>query len=295
MGPAVTMTHATNTIVWPAPAKLNLFLYVNGRRPDGYHELQTLFTFLDQGDELRFSVRTDGELTLNTPPDIPLPQNLVYRAALLLQQYTHSPFGADIRLDKRLPMGGGIGGGSSDAATTLVALNHLWQCQLSEDVLAELGRQLGADVPVFIRGRTAFAEGVGELLHPVTIPERWYLVLTPNCHVSTPAIFQHPDLPRSTPKRSWDQLKDLTWNNDCEGIVKKHNPEVEKALEWLIEYAPSRMTGTGACVFAEFEHESAARHVLTLLPTWLQGFVAHGENVSPLHVVLQQVSAVSAP
>lgn len=294
MASTLATQHPMQTLILPAPAKLNLFLYVNSRRSDGYHELQTLFTFLDQADELRFAVRTDGDVTLNTPAAIPLAENLVYRAARLLQQQTGCSLGTDILLDKRLPMGGGIGGGSSDAATTLVALNHLWQCQLPEDALAELGRQLGADVPVFIRGRTAFAEGVGELLHPVTIPERWYLVLTPNCHVSTPAIFKHPELPRNTPKRNWETLKDLTWSNDCEGIVKKHNPEVEKALEWLIEYAPSRMTGTGACVFAEFEHESEARHVLTLLPTWLQGFVAHGENVSPLHVALQQVSAISA-
>lgn len=282
-----------SAIDWPAPAKLNLFLYVNGQRPDGYHELQTLFTFLDVGDTLRFQVRADPQITLNTPADIPLEQNLVYRAAQLLQQTSHCSFGADIQLIKQLPMGGGIGGGSSDAATTLVALNQIWNCLLSEDELAELGRQLGADVPVFVRGHTAFAEGVGEKLTPVEIDEKWYLVLTPACHVSTPVIFKHPALPRDTPKRDWHTLKNLPWRNDCEAIVKNHYPEVEMALEWLIEYAPSRMTGTGACVFAEFEHEAEARRVLTLLPTWLQGFVAHGENVSPLHVVLQQVSAHS--
>ncbi len=282
----------TSTICWPAPAKLNLFLHINGRRPDGYHELQTLFIFLDHGDQLRFACNLSDTITI-TPAlaDVPVEQNLIYRAAMLLKAHTTQPVGADIYLEKVLPMGGGIGGGSSDAATTLVALNHLWQCKLTIDELAELGRQLGADVPVFVRGHAAFAEGIGEKLQPIEVPNKWYLVLKPDCHVSTAKIFQHPMLKRDTPKRSWTTIQQAEWQNDCEPLVKKLYPEVEKALRWLIEYAPSRMTGTGACVFGEFEDERHARDILMKIPTELQGFVARGENLSPLHVVLQQVCA----
>lgn len=283
---------ALQNIAWPAPAKLNLFLHVNGRRDDGYHELQTLFVFLDHCDWLRFQINNSAQIDLKPAlADVPLEQNLIYRAAKLLQQHTSSPFGVTIELDKRLPMGGGIGGGSSDAATTLVALNYLWNINLPVDALAELGRQLGADVPVFVRGHSAFAEGVGERLQPVEVKEKWYLVVVPDCHVSTADIFRHKDLKRDTPKQSWNELAQGNWHNDCEPLVKKNYPEVEKALRWLIEYAPSRMTGTGACVFAEFEHEHEARELLARMPTWLQGFVARGKNLSPLYVTLQQVYA----
>lgn len=280
------------SINWPAPAKLNLFLHINGRRDDGYHELQTLFIFLDHCDWLRFHINNSNQIDIRPDlADVPLEQNLIYRAAMLLKQHSSQPLGVTIELDKRLPMGGGIGGGSSDAATTLVALNHLWEINLSVDELAELGRQLGADVPVFVRGHAAFAEGVGERLQPVEAPQKWYLVLVPECHVSTAEIFRHQDLKRDTPKQSWNELAQGNWHNDCEPLVKKNYPEVEKALRWLIEYAPSRMTGTGACVFAEFEHEHEAREVLARMPTWLQGFVARGKNLSPLYVTLQQVYA----
>ena len=198
--------------------------------------------------------------------------------------------GAHIRLEKVLPMGGGIGGGSSDAATTLVALNHLWQAGLGEDELAELGVQLGADVPVFVRGRAAFAEGVGEKLQPVEVPSAWYLVLKPDCHVATAAVFQDPELPRNTPRMTLHNLLEGVWKNDCELLVKKRHPEVANALGWLLEYAPSRMTGTGACVFAQFEDEVAARKVLARVPEGWDGFVAKGENISPLFATLQQVS-----
>ena len=280
------------TIRWPAPAKLNLFLHVNGRRPDGYHELQTLFIFLNHGDWLEFEPLPDtDQLTLSpTIPGVPDEQNLIIRAARLLQARLPSPQGAHIRLEKLLPMGGGIGGGSSDAATTLVALNHLWQAGLSEDELAKLGVQLGADVPVFVRGRAAFAEGVGERLQPVELPGAWYLVLKPDCHVSTAAVFQDPDLPRATPKMAFHNLLEGEWKNDCELLVKKRHPEVANALGWLLEYAPSRMTGTGACVFAQFEDEKAAREVLAKVPKRWDGFVAKGENISPLFVTLQQIS-----
>lgn len=293
------MTTADKTPTrWPAPAKLNLFLHVNGRRPDGYHELQTLFIFLDHGDWLEFEVIPDSDrLTLSPAiPGVPDEQNLIIRAARLLQARLPTPQGAHIKLDKILPMGGGIGGGSSDAATTLVALNHLWQAGLSQDELAQLGVQLGADVPVFVRGHAAFAEGVGEKLQPVELPSAWYLVLKPDCHVATAAVFQDPDLPRDTPKMTLPELlakkwlQEGGWKNDCELLVKKRHPEVANALGWLLEYAPSRMTGTGACVFAQFEDEMAARKVLARVPEGWDGFVAKGENISPLFVTLQQVS-----
>ncbi|MFL9593075.1 4-(cytidine 5'-diphospho)-2-C-methyl-D-erythritol kinase [Aeromonas schubertii] len=276
-------------ILWPAPAKLNLFLHVNGRRPDGYHELQTLFIFLDHGDTLSIEVTLGDRLTLSPAiPGVPDEENLIIRAARLLQARLPTPKGAHIRLTKVLPMGGGIGGGSSDAATTLVALNHLWGAGLSVDELAELGVRLGADVPVFVRGTAAFAEGVGERLQPVAVPERWYLVIKPECHVATAAIFQDPDLPRNTPKMGLQELMSGEWKNDCEALVKKRHPEVANALGWLLEYAPSRMTGTGACVFAAFEDESLAREVLAKLPDGWVGFVAKGVNISPLADALQQ-------
>lgn len=275
---------------WPAPAKLNLFLHINGRRPDGYHELQTLFIFLNHGDWLEFEPLPDtDQLTLSPAiPGVPEDQNLIIRAARLLQARLPSPQGAHIRLEKILPMGGGIGGGSSDAATTLVALNHLWQAGLTQDELAELGVSLGADVPVFVRGRAAFAEGVGERLQPVTLAQHWYLVIKPECHVSTAAVFQDPELPRNTPKLTLQGLLAGEWKNDCEALVKKRHPEVANALGWLLEYAPSRMTGTGACVFAQFEDEVSARKVLAKVPKAWGGFVAKGENISPLFVTLQQ-------
>lgn len=281
------MTH------WPSPAKLNLFLYITGQRADGYHTLQTLFQFLDYGDTIDITPRSDGEIRLLTPVDgVAHEDNLIVRAARLLMktaaQHGRLPTGsgADIRIDKRLPMGGGLGGGSSNAATILVALNHLWQCGLSVDELAELGIQLGADVPVFVRGHAAFAEGVGEILTPVNPPEKWYLVAHPGVSIPTPAIFNDPDLPRNTPKRSIETLLNCEFSNDCEVIARKRFRDVDAALSWLLEYAPSRLTGTGACVFAEFDTESRARQVLEQAPEWLEGFVAKGVNLSPLHRAL---------
>ena len=194
--------------------------------------------------------------------------------------------GADISIDKRLPMGGGLGGGSSNAATVLVALNHLWGCGLSEEQLATLGLSLGADVPVFVRGHAAFAEGIGEILTPVEPPEKWYLVAHPGVSIPTPTIFRDPELPRNTPVRSISTLLKCEFRNDCEVIARKRFREVDAALSWLLEYAPSRLTGTGACVFAEFDTESAARQVLEQAPEWLQGFVARGVNISPLKLAL---------
>lgn len=275
---------------WPSPAKLNLFLYITGQRADGYHELQTLFQFLDYGDTLTIEPRQDGQLRLLTPLEgVPDEENLIVRAARLLMktaaqtQRLPKGSGADISIEKRLPMGGGLGGGSSNAATVLVALNHLWQCGLSEDELAAIGLTLGADVPVFVRGRAAFAEGVGEQLTPINVAEKWYLVVHPGVSIPTPVIFNDPDLPRNTPKRSIDTLLKCEFGNDCEVIARKRFREVDEVLSWLLEYAPSRLTGTGACVFAEFDTELAARQVLEQAPEWFNGFVAKGVNLSPLH------------
>ncbi|AYH05882.1 4-(cytidine 5'-diphospho)-2-C-methyl-D-erythritol kinase [Pectobacterium parmentieri] len=275
----------TVTETWPAPAKLNLFLYITGQRQDGYHLLQTLFQFLDYGDTLTIRPRDDDQINLLTPVDgVDNEQNLIVRAARLLQQHSDRPthFGADISIDKRLPMGGGLGGGSSNAATVLVALNHLWQSGLSVDSLAELGLQLGADVPVFVRGHAAFAEGIGEQLTPANPPEKWYLVAHPGVSIATPLIFGDPELTRNSPVRDLESLLNQTFVNDCEAIARKRFREVEQLLSWLLEYAPARLTGTGACVFAEFDTEFAARQVLDQAPEWLNGFVARGVNVSPL-------------
>ncbi|MFB2728118.1 4-(cytidine 5'-diphospho)-2-C-methyl-D-erythritol kinase [Shewanella mangrovisoli] len=273
---------------WPAPAKLNLFLHINGRRADGYHELQTLFQFIDCCDQLDFRVTQTPELILhsNMSAVVADSDNLILRAAKSLQQATSYPGGAEIWLEKRLPMGGGLGGGSSDAATTLVALNQLWNTQLSNDELAAIGLKLGADIPVFIRGFAAFAEGVGERLQAVTPTEFWYLVIAPDTHVSTAAVFQDPLLPRNTPKLGIDTLMSQPWANDCQDLVVSKYPQVAKALGWLLEYAPSRMTGTGACVFGEFSSQQQALAALAKLPSDMQGFVAKGMNISPLIVRL---------
>ncbi|MBL5906230.1 4-(cytidine 5'-diphospho)-2-C-methyl-D-erythritol kinase [Serratia fonticola] len=275
---------------WPSPAKLNLFLYITGRRADGYHQLQTLFQFLDYGDTLTIVPRQDDQIQLLTPVEgVPDEQNLIVRAARLLQQHctAHAiatlPRGADISIDKRLPMGGGLGGGSSNAATVLVALNELWQCGLSDDQLAEMGLILGADVPVFVRGHAAFAEGIGEQLQPANPAEKWYLVAHPGVSIPTPVIFADAELKRDTPVRPLNALLQAPYANDCEPIARKRFREVEQLLSWLLQYAPSRLTGTGACVFAEFDSEPAALQVLNQAPAWLRGFVARGVNVSPLH------------
>ena len=272
----------------PAPAKLNLFLHITGRRADGYHNLQTLFQLLDYGDELTFSRRDDGRVTLSPAIDgVPQQQNLIHRAAALLQQASTTGYGADISLTKRLPMGGGLGGGSSDAATTLVALNHIWQLGLTPDQLAGLGQQLGADVPVFVRGQTAWAEGIGEQLTPLQTPPRWFLVIRPDCHVDTGKIFSHQALTRDTPilkiRASFEQGRIDGWRNDCQDVVEMLYPEVKAAREWLQRYdANARMTGTGACVFARFDSEQAAQAALNERPDNMQGFVARGVNRSPL-------------
>ncbi|KGY10852.1 kinase [Vibrio tubiashii] len=277
----------TETTHWPSPAKLNLFLYITGRRDNGYHELQTLFQFLDHGDDLTITANTSDAITLSPEiPGVPLEDNLIWKAATALQKRAGCGFGAHIELNKVLPMGGGIGGGSSNAATALVALNHLWQTNLSDDELAEIGLALGADVPVFTRGFAAFAEGVGEKLTPADPEEKWYLVVRPDVSIATVSIFTHPDLTRNTPKRSLATLLDSEYENDCEKIVRMLYQEVDKQLSWLLQYAPSRLTGTGSCVFAEFSSKKEAETVLCKLPDNVSAFIAKGRNISPLHETL---------
>ncbi|WP_305406260.1 4-(cytidine 5'-diphospho)-2-C-methyl-D-erythritol kinase [Photobacterium leiognathi] len=272
---------------WPAPAKLNLFLYITGQRPNGYHDLQTLFQFVDYGDTLTITPRRDNQILLTPAIEgVKTEDNLIYQAAEALRQAANCDLGADIHIDKILPMGGGLGGGSSNAATTLVALNHLWQTNLSVDELADIGLKLGADVPVFVRGTSAFAEGVGEKLQPAEPEEKWFLVAKPDISIATVDIFTHPDLPRNTEKRSLEALLRGVYENDCEKIVRSLNPEVDQALSWLLEYAPSRLTGTGACVFSEFNTQEEANAILKILPDWLHGFVAKGVNTSPLMTAL---------
>lgn len=275
---------------FPCPAKLNLFLYINGRREDGYHELQTLFQFLDFSDQLTVTINNSGNITLENQLDDVVPEdNLIFRAAKLLQQYTQTSLGASLSIEKKLPMGGGVGGGSSDAATTLVALNYLWQTNLSLSQLAELGLKLGADVPIFVHGKAAFAEGVGEKISYCEPDEKYYVVLKPNVAISTAKIFQDPKLPRNTPKRSLSQLLADVYTNDCEKVVRDHYPEVEQAIQWLVQYAPTRLTGTGACIFAEFDSQDAAIAVYQQRPTHLSGFVAKGVNRSPLYLTLEDM------
>lgn len=271
-----------------SPAKLNLFLHITGRRPDGYHNLQTLFQLLDYGDEMTLNTRSDGEITLSPDlPGVPFEQNLIIKAVRKLEPYKITQAGVDIHLRKRLPMGGGIGGGSSNAATTLVALNHLWQCGLNKQQLQAIGLQLGADVPVFINAQTAWAEGVGEALEPIKMQPKWFLVAQPGCHISTAEIFSHKDLTRDTSAIKVAAFLERGSKNDCEALVRKLYPQVDKALIWLQKFdRNARMTGTGACVFASFESAEKAQQVQALLPNHLPGFVAQGVNQSPLYKLL---------
>lgn len=268
-----------------APAKLNLMLRVVGRRADGYHLLQTVFRFLDYGDEVTLEVRRDGALRRVTPlPGVAETDDLALRAARALQTATGTTLGADIGVVKRLPMGGGLGGGSSDAATVLLALNHLWGTGLDRAALQRLGLALGADVPVFVFGENAFAEGVGEALSPLALPPAWYVVLVPVVQVPTAQIFAHPELKRdSKPIKiaGFSAIADVS--NDLEGVVCGLYPEVSRHLEWLRRQAPAaRMTGSGACVFAAFDDECGARAVFDRLPPDMRGFVARGLDRHPL-------------
>ena len=274
----------------PAPAKLNLWLHIIGRRPDGYHELETVFQFLDHADELRYSLREDGQIHLRTEiAGVPHDSNLIVRAARQLQQKSGCSLGVDIWLDKILPMGGGIGGGSSNAATTLLALNHLWQLGWDKDRLAALGLGLGADVPVFVRGHAAFAQGVGEQLTPVDPEEPWYVVLVPQVSVSTAEIFSHPELTRDSLPLKMRPVPEGNSRNDCQPVVEQSYPEVRNALNMLGKYTEARLTGTGSCVLGAFPSKAEADKVLALLSETQTGFVAKGSNISMLHRKLQSL------
>lgn len=272
---------------YPAPAKLNLFLHVTGRRADGYHLLQTVFRFIDYGDTLAFAIDDSGSITQLTPlAGVPAEQDLVVRAARLLQQHSDCRLGAQIKLEKRLPMGGGLGGGSSDAATALLALNRLWGLQLPRVELQQLALRLGADVPVFVFGRNAFAEGIGEALQAVELPAAWYLVIHPGVHVPTAEIFSSERLTRnSEPIIMATFPAALTGGrlkNDLQPVACEKYPVIQEALDWLKPYSPAMMTGSGACVFAEFDSHLKAEAALRQMPATYSGFVAQGLNQHPL-------------
>lgn len=282
-----SVDHAVDTRSWPAPAKLNLCLYIVGRRADGYHLLQTAFQFIDLCDELRFYQRPQGVIErVAGPSEVPAEKDLVIRAARLLARVTGVAQGVAIELEKNIPMQAGLGGGSSDAATTLVALNHLWRTGLSIAQLAKLGLELGADVPVFVHGRAAWAEGVGEILTPVDFPQSSYLVVHPGVSVSTAEIFQASELTRDTPLTTIRAFLTEGGRNDCTATVRARYPAVSQALDWLANYGSARLTGTGACVFAAWPERATAARVAAQLAaqgssSW-RSFVVQGCNESPL-------------
>lgn len=285
------MTARADVAAWPAPAKLNLFLHVTGRRADGYHELQTLFQLVDLADEVRVRVRPDGAIVRTEgPPGVPPDADLVVRAARLLRDRAGGPeLGADLAVVKRIPLGGGLGGGSSDAATTLIALNRLWGLDVSTERLAALGLELGADVPVFVHGATALAEGVGERLRPVAVAPAWFAIVHPGLAVATGLVFQAPELTRnSVPIKIYGSFQpgwpehELPGRNDLEPVVAARHAPVRAALEWLALRGRARMTGSGACVFAAYSSEQRAREALAGLPAEWRGFVAAGLQRSPL-------------
>jgi 4-diphosphocytidyl-2-C-methyl-D-erythritol kinase len=269
---------------WPAPAKLNLFLHVTGRRADGYHDLQTLFQLIDLCDTIAIAPAPDGRIErVDGPAQVGAEEDLVVRAARALKAASGTPKGARLGVTKRIPIGAGLGGGSSDAATTLLALNRLWGCDLPTAQLQELAMALGSDVPVFLSGSSAWAEGRGERLTPVALPERWYVVVRPGVPVSTAEIFQAPELTRNSPLITIRGFFDSGGHNDCAPVVCARYPQIREALEWLSQSAPAHLTGTGSCVFAAFESAEAARQVAASVPPRWTGFIARGLNTSPMH------------
>ncbi|KMZ12339.1 4-diphosphocytidyl-2-C-methyl-D-erythritol kinase [Candidatus Burkholderia humilis] len=271
-----------------APAKLNLFLHITGRRPDGYHSLQTVFQLLDWGDRLHFTRRDDGVITRKTDvPGVPEADDLVVRAARLLQQHTSTKYGVEIEIDKVLPMGAGLGGGSSDAATTFFALNRLWGVDLSRETMQNLGLQLGADVPFFVFGQNAFAEGVGEALQAVNLPQRFFLIVIPSVHVPTAAIFSEKSLTRDSKVAIMieflaEQRPDSFGRNDMQAVVARKYAEVAQVLEWFANLAPARMTGSGACVFAAFQSKAEAEMAQAKLPASWKSVVTASLDSHPL-------------
>jgi 4-diphosphocytidyl-2-C-methyl-D-erythritol kinase len=279
---------------YPAPAKLNLFLHIVGRRPDGYHLLQSVFTAIDLCDTIRVEVRDDGHIErVNDVPGVAAQDDLVVRAAQALQEATGTRLGANIELDKRIPVGGGLGGGSSDAATVLMVLNRLWKAGFDDEGLAEIGRSLGADVPFFMLGTPAWAEGIGDLLKPVALPPAWYAVVAPTVSVPTAAIYGAPELTRNTEALKMEDfsahpqvfLTDPRFHNDMEAVAVARYPEVREALAWLAKRATARMTGSGGCVFAAFASREAAQQAIDPLPATMRGFVARGLESHPLREV----------
>jgi 4-diphosphocytidyl-2-C-methyl-D-erythritol kinase len=272
-----------NTLELPAPGKLNLFLHINEQREDGHHELQTIFQFIDTCDTLQLTERADSKIHVNTKiPGIADKNNLVLRAAKMIQGYDKKRRGVDINLEKKLPIGGGLGGGSSDAATTLLGLNMLWDMQLPIEQLLQMGLQLGADVPVFILGKACWAEGIGEKLTPMNLPQPWYLVLVPPVSISTAEVFFDKNLTRNTARCEPSVELLQTGANDCQRVVVDKYPEVASALNWLNQYATAQMTGTGACLFARFKKVQDAQAVLAEMPPEYKGFITQGLNTSPL-------------
>ncbi|MBC7976312.1 MAG: 4-(cytidine 5'-diphospho)-2-C-methyl-D-erythritol kinase [Myxococcales bacterium] len=274
----------SSTTTWSAPAKLNLMLHVIGRRADGYHELQTVFQIIDLCDRLEIAPREDGRIVrLEGPAEVPESQDLAVRAASALQRATGTRLGADLSVRKRIPLGGGLGGGSSDAATTLVALNQVWGTGLTSAQIAAIGVQLGADVPVFVHGRSAWAEGVGDQLTPVALGAgAWFVVVFPGVSVPTASVFQAAELTRNSPPTTMRGFLETGGRNDCEAVVRARFPAVDEALEWLARHAPARLTGTGSCVFAKFGRVEDAERVAARVPDAWRAYVARGLDQSPL-------------
>lgn len=274
---------------WLSPAKLNLFLYITGRRPDNYHDLQTLFQFIDVCDKLTFNVRNDGKIRLLTQfEQVPEDKNLITIAAQRLKSYANnSELGVDIAIEKMIPMGGGLGGASSNAATVLVALNQLWNLNIEQQTLITIGRSIGADVPIFIYGHSAFAEGIGDQFQQVDIPQYWYLVSCPNIEISTVKVFNDPKLQRDTSKRTIEQLMSIPFDkftNDCEPIVRERYPQVDQLISYLSQFAPTRLTGTGACVFARCDSKEQALSIQNELKSLsVKNFITKSLNLSPLY------------
>lgn len=285
----------TDFHTYPAPAKINLFLHITGQRADGYHLLQTVFRLLDFSDTLQLRVREDGEVNRITDvPGVPAERDLCVRAARLLQQHTGCKRGVDIKIEKRIPMGGGLGGGSSDAATMLLALNHLWDLQLDRQTLITLGLQLGADVPVFVFGQNAWAEGVGEKLSPISLNPAWYVLLTPQVNVSTAEVFASKELTRDTKLTTIADFSRGMVHNDLETVVCQQHPTVGASLSWLNQFSPARMSGSGASVFISVDSQAEAEAILAQVPSKIAGLpvfscVAKGLEKHPLYDLVKNV------
>jgi 4-diphosphocytidyl-2-C-methyl-D-erythritol kinase len=279
----------TKIINIQAPAKLNLFLHVLGRREDGYHNIQTAFQIIDLHDNLSVTVNTSGNITIETRnASIDENNNLVYKAASILKQHTSLAAGCHIQLEKNIPIGAGLGGGSSDAASTLLTLNKLWDIHLSTDQLCKIGAQLGADIPVFIHGHSAFAEGIGDIFTSLSLPQKYYVVINPKCQINTKMIYQHPELPRNSRKINPEKYHIGMGYNDFETLAGQLEPEILAALNWLNQYAPARLTGSGACIFAPFDHLADATNAAAQTPSRWQAFTTKGLNHAPTRPSVDQ-------